>query len=79
MCTLWMDFVLGGYSQESAKPRIGQSGGSDVVIGLHDERAAGHSELSSAPVNMGVVFHEPHVAKDDNRLADTSDMEGGSL
>jgi len=39
----------------------------------------GDSDLSSVPVNLRVVFHKPHVAKDDSCPANTSDMEGGSL
>ena len=39
----------------------------------------GHSDLSGVPVDIGVVFYEPHVAEDDSHLADTSDVEGGSL
>jgi len=36
-------------------------------------------DLSGVPVNPRVVFHKPHVAEDDSHLANTSDMEGGSL
>ena len=38
-----------------------------------------HSDLVSAPVNLRVVFHKPHVAEDDGCSADISDMEGGSV
>ena len=31
------------------------------------------------PVNLGVVFHKPCVAKDDSHPVDTSDMKGGSF
>ena len=38
-----------------------------------------HSDLFIAPVDLGVVFHKPCVAKDDSHLPDTGDVEGGSL
>ena len=38
----------------------------------------GHGDLSSVPVNLGVVY-KPCVAEDDSHPANTSNMESGSF
>ena len=69
---------LGGCSQVSAELRVSQSGCLGVVLSPHDE---GQQVIvtSGVPVNLGVVFHKPHVADDDGCPANTSDVEGGSF
>src|SRR5882724_1249068 len=46
-------------------------------IGCTRCRTPVHTDLSSGPVYLGIMFYKPCVSKDDGHSANAHDMEGG--